>query len=195
LSTVYYAQISVGLQKQNQDLQNSIYNYKPFIFSNYSSSATFKTIYYTPSLETRATLFGNVPIELKVIASYDGLLTVVLKSFNFTYLNDSNNPTSVNLDMDNLKSVIIADVGVSTVHQYFIAKDFTNTISDSIPTQLTVYLKPNLLGIFPNSVSNFGFVLGDVVFESSLVNVRTNQTAITQDFNVKVWANISIPSS
>lgn len=192
LSTVYYSQTTVELQKQNQDLQNSLYNYKPFIYENYSTIATVEPLFYAPSFETRAVLSGDVPIDLKIITPYDGLLTINVKSFNFTYLDTGNDPTSKYLDMDNLKSASISDTGLSTVHQYFVAKDFANSISDHVPVHITVYLKLNLLGNSPTFLSGLEFVLGDAVFEASLFEVRTNQT-ITQDFNVKVWANLFIP--
>ena len=177
-STIYFA-------VKNQELQNSLYNYEPFIFANYSGISNLKTGIYTPSSGNEAILYGNVAIDLKIITPYDGMVTIVVKSFNFTYLNAPINPTSNYLDLDNLHNVNIYDTSI-VPHQYFIRRDLTNSISDEIPVRLIVFLKPNVLG----KTQGMGFTLGDVVLEANLLSVRTNQT-ITQQFNSKVWVNIT----
>jgi hypothetical protein len=181
--TGYFSIVNVDLQRRNQDLQNSVYNYEPFIFAN-TSTSNLNTVFYNPN-GTDATFFGNVTIDLKVITPYDGMLTIKVKSFNFSYLNGLYNPTLPYLDKDRLNSTFIYDESFQP-HQYFVSRDVTNSIEDKIPLLVTVFLKLHLLS---SDLQGMGFTLGDAIFEASLYEVRTHNT-ITQSFNEPIWVYV-----
>jgi len=177
-STFYFAD-------ENRKLQNSLYNYEPFIYVDYSNISTLATISYDPdSSDGAAVFFGYVPVNLKVITPHEGMLTIKVQSFNFTYLNATNNPTSNYLNMDNL-NVHVKDFSTKELHQYFVIRDVPNSIDDQIYVAVDCYIKPHLIG----QASMVSFILGDVIFEAELLEVRTNQT-ITQFFNKQVWVEL-----
>jgi len=159
---------------QNEKLQNSLYNFQPFIFSNYTTS-NLNSVYCTRN-DTIVILAGPVAVDLKVITPYDGMLTIKVKSLNFTHINESDSMVSELLDMNNLdySEHSVFDLG-ATPHQYFISRDVINSVKDKLVVQLTVILKPNWIS--PNSTA-IGFNLGDLIFEANLFAVRTNQTMI-----------------
>lgn len=187
ISTIFTIYFAI----ENQKLQNSLYNYQPFIYANNSVTSHLKTLFYDPNhSDGEAIFFGNVSVGLKVITPYDGMLTIKVKSFNFTYLNDTNNPTSNYLNVDNLNNVFVDDFS-GKLHQYFVIRDVPNSIEDQIYAHVECFLKPHLVGY--DDIRGIGFTLGDVVFEVSLFEVRTNQT-ITQSFNDRIWVDL-VPMS
>jgi hypothetical protein len=129
-------------------------------------------------------LVGLVAIDLKVITPYDGMLTINIKTLNFTHINESNYMVSELLDMNNLNfsEHSVFDLG-ATPHQYFISRDVINSIKDKLLVRLTVILKPNWIS--PNNTA-IGFDLGDLIFEANLFAVRTNQT-MTETFTENVY--------
>lgn len=172
---------SVYFAIQNQSLQNSLYNFKPFIFSNYTSS-TLKTVFYIPN-DNEFYLDGLVSVDLKVITPYDGMLTINVTELNFTHIGERNYVGSEILDMNYLyDSEHSASYMGTTTHQYFISKDVINPIEDKLLVQLSVFLKPNWL---PVNATAIGFDLGDLTFEANLFAVRTNQI-ISQNFTEDV---------
>lgn len=187
LTTIYYSQRTVELQKQNQDLQNSLYNYRPFLYVNNSVESNFNTISYNQDDNDGDAVFvGSVDIDLKIISPYDGLVTIKAKAFNYTYLNDTGSPTSHFLNEKYLNSMYVVDLS-SRIHQYFVYKDVPNSIEDKITCVIEVYLKPHL---FEPNVTRIDFPLGDIVFEASLFEVRTNQTIALPSFNERIWVDL-----
>ncbi|MFB3889436.1 MAG: hypothetical protein ACE14S_08085 [Candidatus Bathyarchaeia archaeon] len=175
----HYSDINVDLQRQNLDLQNSLYNYKPFIFANTTETSTLQTLLYDQNGSAGLSVFsGYVHINLKVITPYDGLVTVRVKAFNYTYLNALGIQTSRYLRMDALDSTYIADMS-GEPHQYFVYKDIANSIEDQIYVHLQTPLKPHILG---PDVKSATFRFGDVVFGTSLFEVRPNNTTELDDF-------------
>lgn len=173
---------SVYFAIQNQNLQNSLYSFQPFIFSNYTSS-TLKTLIYIPN-DNSFDLFGNVAVDLKVITPYDGMLTINVTTFNFTHIGERYYQGSQLLDMNYLNFSEHSPFDMlATPHQYFISRDVINPIEDKILVRLTVFLKPNWL---PPNATAIGFDLGDLTFEANLFAVRTNQT-ITKTFTEDVF--------
>lgn len=166
VSSVYFAMQNQNLQNSLYNLQNSLYNFQPFIFSNYTTS-TLNSLYCARN-DTIADLYGLVTVDLKVITPYDGMLTINVKTLNFT------ERSWEFLDMNNLN---FSEHSVSfletTPHQYFISRDVINRIEDKLLVRLTVVLKPNWIS---PDVTAIGFNLGDLTFEASLFAVRTNQT-------------------
>lgn len=181
-SAVYFAMQNQNSQSSLYNLQNSLYNFQPFIFSNYTTS-TLNSMYCARN-DTMVVLVGLVAIDLKVITPYDGMLTINIKTLNFTHINESNYMVSELLDMNNLNfsEHSVFDLG-ATPHQYFISRDVINSIKDKLLVRLTVILKPNWIS--PNNTA-IGFDLGDLIFEANLFAVRTNQT-MTETFTENVY--------
>ncbi len=182
-STVYYASQNDNLQKSNADLQNLLYNYTPFIFSNYSSS-NLQNIFF--SINDSVILFdGWVNVDLKVVSPYDGMLNLDVKNLNFTDMNGSYDiiPYYFNVSLLQYSKASIAG---ANNHQYFISKNVMNPIVDKIEVQMYVYLNTGVLqdvfkDVGVNSTLGVGFPLGDMTFQATLFETQINRN-YTQNF-------------
>jgi hypothetical protein len=159
---------------QNENLLNSINNYQPFIFSNYTTSTLNTAISFPSDNDTCFYLDGLVAVDLEVITPYYGMLTIYVENLNFTHLNDTDYIGASLLDMNylNYSEHSPTYMGI-TSHQYSISGNVINPIEDKLLVQLSVILKPNWL---PPNATAIGFDLGDLTFEASLFAVRTSQT-------------------
>jgi|GEM_PF-2991568 hypothetical protein len=173
VASVYFAVQSQNTQNSLYNLENSVHNYQPLIFSIRDPEAysTLNTLSY-PRNDIFATLFGNATIDLKVITPYDSLLTINVTALNFTNIDK----VSPYLDINNLN---YSEHSVSylgqTTHQYFIPRDVTYSINEGLLVRLSVVLKPNLV---PLNITAIGFDLGNLIFEGNLVAIRENQTTV-----------------
>jgi hypothetical protein len=171
---VYYAWRSDNLQNSI----NSLTYFQPFIFS-INSTSTLNASYAVRN-DTLAVLVGLVAVNLKVVTPYDGLLTINVKTLDFTRINELNSE----LDMNNLNfSAHSPSYLGTTIHQYFISRNVINSVEDKLLVKLTVVLKPNWIS---SNNTGIGFDLGDLTFEANLFAVQTNQT-MTKTFFEDVY--------
>jgi hypothetical protein len=192
MSSLIFGASSLDLQKQNQDLQNSLYNYYPFIFSNYSLANNLNNAAYTPN-ENDLYLFGTVNVDLKVLSPYDGMLTISVKSLNFTNISDSNSmlPTFLNMSLLNYSSASFFPTHIKN-YQYFITKGVINSIEANFFVTTKVYVNNDILQkTFQNNVTGIGFYLGDITFQADLYEAQIDKNITNfYTFTEGVWCNI-----
>jgi hypothetical protein len=185
-STYYFSMQNGKLTNELYNLQNSLYNFSPFIFSNYTSS-TLNSLYCERN-DTLAILDGSVNIDLKVISPYDGYLTIQAKTFNFTSINGYNISNYINSNyIDSPQPV--QDLATMP-HQYWISANSIKSITDKLVIQLIVDLKPNCLPL-----TGITLDLGYLTFEASLFAARLNQTIKTQNCTANVFGTFTPTSS
>jgi hypothetical protein len=175
---------NLNLQKSLYDLQNSLYNFPPFIFSNYTAS-TLNSIYCNRS-DTRAILEGPVTVDLKVISPYNGMLTIKVETFNFTSI--YNYDIREYIDPNYINTPQPVQDLTTMPHQYWISESGINSISDKLPIELMVVLKPNC---FPLNLTSITLDLGYLTFEASLFAARLNQTIETKNCTANVFGTFT----
>jgi hypothetical protein len=181
-STIYFAWQNQMSLNSLYNLQNSIYNFPPFILSNPSTSI-LATEFAWRNLTTTY-LLGHVAVDLKVITPYDGMLTINVGTLNFTQGSKSNF-----IDMNNLNTSETSPYFFEPyVHQYFVSKDVINSINDSLLIGVTVILKPNWIS--PNSTS-IGYDLGNLNFKASLFAARLNRTIKFYNFTENILGSFT----
>lgn len=123
----------------NQQLNNSIYNYSPFFFSNYSSTPMLQNQFFSQQT-SYVQLTGYVSIDLKVLSPNDGTLTLKVENLNFTGLTSPYDPAPNLLDLSLLKCSTVSFYGAQHQPEYFITKGVITPIEDRLFVQVNIYL-------------------------------------------------------
>jgi hypothetical protein len=188
ISTDYFARVNTDLQKANTDLQNLLYNFQPYVFSNYTYYSKLETVAWNPT-QNAGYFSGVVTIDLEVISPFDGLLTINATSLIYNPDNKTDYEGQMLLDKNHLNDSIVTTVAnLPNGYQYFISRGVATPVKDKIFVNALIYMKPNSFPIYSNNTM-IGFDFGDMVFEANLFLFQTNKTITTtfhEDVNLEV---------
>jgi hypothetical protein len=175
---------------RNQEMQDSLYNYTPFIFSNQSSPSTLKNIFFEPDT-SYITLVGLVEVDLRIVTPCDGMLTIEVKRLELYNATENNSAINFfNASMIQYSSTLYF---TNRNYQYWMSKYVMNPINDKLSVQVNLYLNSGVLQetFKPSgSIEGIGFYLGELNFHATIYEAQLNKN-YTQDFKVGVQCEIS----
>jgi hypothetical protein len=173
IAAIVFGINSVIINRQNQELINQLYNYPPFIYSNYSTSILNSQFYIRGN--TLVHFQGMVKVDLTVITPHVGMLRIEVKSFNFSFDNTMANNV---LDLDLLNKSSVSYVG-RTTYEYLVEQGRNPPIVENMLITADVYVKPENIATPP--VTTIGFPIGELIFEAKIFDAQTGKT-ITSEF-------------
>lgn len=187
VSTTYY------FSTQNVTLQNEIYNFTPFIYSNYSDSATLQNI--LPVNVSYNFFEGFVDVNLRIVTPYDGMLTILPQYINFSTGSDSSVPYYFNTTLLKYSYVSFFPSYSANQYQYFISKNVMNPIQDKLWIEVNTYLNSEELSYLfrdqgENTTTRIGFPLGNITFQATLFEAQKERN-FTQDFTEGAYCQIN----
>lgn len=169
--SVYIGNENLSLEKENYRLTN----FTPSIESSYSSSE-IETSNYMRN-ESFAIFSGKVNINLMVLASQYSKLVVYLKFLNYS---------DCDYDWVDLEEQKAESYSNEIVYEKFIERGF-NPISAEFILSPMIDVRANFIN---SETSGFAFKLGNVTLEAKLIDLVTNQTVLTQEFDEGIFIRV-----